>query len=350
MTSIGIPRALLYYQYFPMWKVFFESLGAEVVVSDTTTKDILSEGSARVVAETCLPTKVFCGHIIALIGKCDYVFVPSIRSIEENVYNCSKFLGLPDLVKAVIPNCPPIIDADIDINKGKAALFAAIYQVGKRISRNPLRIKKASEAAWQMHQDYQSLMRREGLTPPEAIEKLTGVASDTTVGRVDRPRLIVDRGLTVALLGHPYNIFDEYINHRVLHRLRVLGVKVVSTEMAEADDLSKGVERLVGGPYWTYENDVVGSGGHYLHSEVDGLITVVAFGCGPDSVMLDVVQRYAKGLSDKPLMMLTIDEHAGEAGLVTRVEAFVDMLVRRRRRAERALTAEASRTALETEV
>ncbi|MBI2864692.1 MAG: hypothetical protein HYX94_09055 [Chloroflexi bacterium] len=350
MTRVGIPRALLYYQYFPMWKAFFESLGAEVIVSDTTSKEILAGGSARVVAETCLPTKVFCGHVISLVGKCDYVFIPSIRSIEENVYNCSKFLGLPDLVKAVIPECPPILDVDIDVNKGKAELFAAIYQVGKRITWNPLKVKRASEEAWRVHQEYQSLMRRQGLTPPEAIEKLTGVAHETASGRVDKQREVVDLGVKVALVGHPYNIFDEYVNHRVLHRLRTLGVRVVSTEMAAIEDLNKGVERLVGGPYWTYENDVVGAGGHYLHSDVDGVISVVAFGCGPDSVMLDVVQRHSKGLTDKPLMMLTIDEHSGEAGLVTRVEAFVDMLVRHRRRADRAAALEAQRKAVETEV
>lgn len=33
-----------------------------------------------------------------------------------------------------------------------------------------------------------------------------------------------------------------------------------------------------------------------------------------------------------PLIHLTIDEHTGEAGFVTRLEAFVDMLMRKKRR------------------
>ncbi len=36
MTRVGIPRALLYHQYYPMWRTFFEHLGAEVVVSKPT--------------------------------------------------------------------------------------------------------------------------------------------------------------------------------------------------------------------------------------------------------------------------------------------------------------------------
>lgn len=72
MIKVGIPRALLYYQYYPMWKTFFEELGAEVVVSPPTTQIMLSAGSARLVADTCLPVKVFCGHVLARWGgRCD---------------------------------------------------------------------------------------------------------------------------------------------------------------------------------------------------------------------------------------------------------------------------------------
>ena len=98
--NIGIPRALLYYQYFPMWKTFFKELGAEVVVSHPTTKAMVASGSSRVVADTCLPVKVFLGHVLSLIGKCDYIFIPAIRSVSRKIYNCSKFLGLPDMTRA----------------------------------------------------------------------------------------------------------------------------------------------------------------------------------------------------------------------------------------------------------
>ena len=80
MIKIGIPRALLYYQYFPMWKTFFETLGAEVIVSSPTTQTMLSEGSARVITDTCLPVKVFLGHVISLIGNCDYIFYDTPRN------------------------------------------------------------------------------------------------------------------------------------------------------------------------------------------------------------------------------------------------------------------------------
>jgi len=114
---VGIPRALLYYQYYPMWKTFLEALGASVVVSDPTTKDTLAVGSKRVVAETCLPVKVYCGHVLQLVGRVDYVLTPAVRSLEPKVLNCSKFLGLPDLVRAVLPEAPMLLDPEIDLDR-----------------------------------------------------------------------------------------------------------------------------------------------------------------------------------------------------------------------------------------
>ena len=104
--------------------------------------------------------------------------------------------------------------------------------------------------------------------------------------------------------------------------------------MISLEDLNEGISRLVGKPYFTYEREVVGAGGYYLAGDVDGIISVVAFGCGPDSMMIELVTRAARREFNKPLMSITIDEHTAEAGLVTRLEAFVDMLQRRLARQE----------------
>lgn len=335
--KVGIPRALLYYQQYPMWKTFFSELGAEVVVSPPTTKATLAAGSARMVAETCLPTKVFAGHVLALADKADYVFIPSIRSLERDVYNCSKFLGLPDLIRNAIPESPTILDIEIDVNKGEKTVRREIHSLGHYFTRNPFRINRAYERALEVDRRYQALMQS-GSPLPQAIAQFQ---DDDTVDQVsqrsDSPGDYGDRNpLTIAVVGHPYNIFDTYINHNLIGRLRKMGVRVVTAEMAPPGALDAGTVKLVGRPYWTYEDEVVGAAGHYLDSDVDGVLGVVCFGCGPDSMMLEVVQRAAKERRRKPFTTIVIDEHTGEAGLVTRLEAFVDMLERRRRRAKEA--------------
>ena len=87
--KVGIPRALGYYNYYPFWHGFFEALGIEVILSSPTTKQILSKGSALVVSETCVPVKVFVGHILDLLEKgVDKIYVPSIQSIDKKIYLC----------------------------------------------------------------------------------------------------------------------------------------------------------------------------------------------------------------------------------------------------------------------
>ncbi|MBI4295056.1 MAG: hypothetical protein HY669_02695 [Chloroflexi bacterium] len=324
MLRVGIPRALLYYQYFPMWQVFFEHLGVEVVVSPTTTKSILAQGSSRMVAETCLPVKIFAGHVLSLVGQCDYLFVPAIRSVEHKVYNCSKFLALPDLVKAVVPESPPILDVDVDVNRGKRDVYLAIYQLGRRFTWNPARVKAAADAAWRVHLEYQDLMRRNKLTP---VQAMSSMQADSPA-----PEPEPQAGtLPVAVVGHPYLIHDEFINHRLLHRLQQLGARTYTADMVPETELDAAVANVVNKPYWTYETEVVGAGGYYLESQVAGVIGVAAFGCGPDSLMMDMVQRYSRRLGSKPFMSLTLDEHTAEAGLLTRLEAFLDMVRRRQR-------------------
>jgi predicted nucleotide-binding protein (sugar kinase/HSP70/actin superfamily) len=329
MIKIGIPRALLYYQYYPMWQTFFGQLGAEVVVSPPTTQVMMSSGSSRMVADTCLPAKVFMGHVLYLADKCDYIFIPAIRSVKSRVYNCSKFLGLPDMTKAVIPEAPPILDIDIDVNKGKRALYRAIYRLGRHFTWDPFKVRRASMAAWQAHLNYQRLMSGHKLKSPQAIERLSGTPETETEMRSSNPAPIQG---TIALIGHPYLLYDEHISHRLVHWLERAGYKVLTPEMLTEDELESATARLAGKDHWTYEGDVVGAGGHYLESGVDGVIGIMAFGCGPDSLMMDMVRRRAASLRATSFMSLTLEEHTAATGVVTRLEAFLDMVYIRKRR------------------
>jgi predicted nucleotide-binding protein (sugar kinase/HSP70/actin superfamily) len=324
MIKVGIPRALLYYQYFPMWRTFFNELGGEVVVSPPTTQATLNAGSARVIADTCLPVKVYCGHVIALKEQCDYVFIPVVRSVRSRVFNCSKFLGLPDMTHAVVPDSPPILEIEFDINRNKRHLYQEIYKLGRRFTRNPARVKRAAEAAWQAHLDYRNIMSSNDITPTQAL----GILTRNEGG--DMARNPAEKG-NIAVVGHPYLLYDEHVNHRIIHRLERAGYHVLTPEMLTPAQADPVISRLVGRPYWTYEEDVVGAGGYYLDSEITGVIGLSTFGCGPDSLMMNIVHRYAISNSAVPFMSLTLEEHTAEAGIVTRLEAFLDMIQRSRR-------------------
>ena len=62
---------------------------------------------------------------------------------------------------------------------------------------------------------------------------------------------------------------------------------------------------------------------------LDGVIQILPFGCMPEIVAESIIPTISKDL-DIPAMTLTVDELTGEAGYQTRLEAFVDLLSRRK--------------------
>jgi predicted nucleotide-binding protein (sugar kinase/HSP70/actin superfamily) len=52
-------------------------------------------------------------------------------------------------------------------------------------------------------------------------------------------------------------------------------------------------------------------------------VYISSFGCGPDSF---ITHFFRKAMSDKPYLQLELDEHSADAGLITRIEAFMDSL------------------------
>jgi len=324
MIKVGIPRALFYYRYYPMWQTFFGGLGAETVVSSATNKDIFTSGNSRAVAETCLPVKVFFGHVISLVGKCDYMFIPAIRSLGKKAYNCSKFLGLPDMTRALIPECPPILDPEIDLNKGQRNLYKTIYSLESYFACRKSKIKEAAERAWETDSAYRKRTADWGITPAQAIDRV-GEKNCELNSTLNPPPI-----LKIALIGHPYVIYDDYINYRLISRLQAMGTEIFTPEMASQEALDVAMAKLVGTPHWTFEADLIGAGEFYLEAKVDGIITVAVFGCGPDSMLIDVVRHRTREFG-VPFLHLSLDEHTSEGGLVTRLEAFLDMVKRRKR-------------------
>jgi len=312
MTRVGIPRALTFFEYEALWRTFFTVLGAEVVVSPPPTDATLAALTGHATADLCFPVKVFCGHLLALRDEADLVFVPALRRMEQNASHCAKLAGLPDLARVILGADVPLLSVDVDLAEGWQGLARAVLTAAGPFTRHPVRISEASDAAWQVYQ--------------ETLARLAGRR---------RAEPIKNDALRVAVLGHPYNLADPYLNHRLVERLERLGVQVLTAADASADKMQAGVKRLTGEPYWAYADHLVGAAGYFLdHDRADGLILVVAFGCAPDSGMVEVVTKAARA-AERPVLTLVLDEHAGEAGTITRIEAFVDMLERRRGRGRR---------------
>ena len=323
--QIGIPRAMSYYNFFPFWFGFFEDLGIKVVLSDKTTKETMSKGSALVVTETCLPVKVYVGHVLNLLEKgIDKIFVSSLQSIDHKIYNCSKIRGLPDLIKNVVKKDFTIIDATLDKSEKNQGLYQFLKEAVKAFGiTDEKRIKAASKAGWKVFNNFK-IMMNSGIP----FEKALKFAKEGKVVIVNSQK---EYPINVALIAHGYNLYDERVNMKIFDKLEKLDVKAFTANMASEEQLMEGVSALDSRLYWANELEMTGAAGHYLQdNKIDGIITLNAFGWGPDSIMIERIQRYAKKFN-KPCLHLSLDEHTGEAGFVTRIEAFTDMLFRKKR-------------------
>jgi predicted nucleotide-binding protein (sugar kinase/HSP70/actin superfamily) len=295
-----------------MWRAFFEALGIECVVSQPTSKSTVKRGTELGENELCLPVKVFFGHVAELDGKVDFIFVPRIVSVQPRELTCPKFLGLPDMCR-VLGFTTPVIAPTIDLRKGRREFASQAWKLAREVGGTPARIPGAVTKALKAHDAWQRDM-------------LAGKPL-----RVERTEAEGSRRLKIGLAGHPYNIYDPHISMDIIKRLAERGIDVLVPEMVSHEQIAEAVQDIPKALFWTYEKEVLGSVKHWVDNRlVDGVVYMLSFACGPDSfvqvLIEDAVQSAPRPV---PLLSLVIDEHTGEAGFVTRLEAFVDMLTRR---------------------
>ena len=322
---IGIPRAMSFYNNYPFYYGFFNDLGIKIVLSDVTTKQTMSDGASLVVTETCLPVKVYVGHVLNLLDKgVENILIPSLQSIDEKIYNCSKIRGLPDLIRNVVKRPFNMIEATLDKSEKKQGLYEFLAECVAPFGITDKNvIKKASKAGWRCYNNFH-VMTKSGMPYSKAL-------SYALQGKVVILSNTKEYPISIALVGHGYNIYDERVCMKIVDKLEKMDVKVCTSLQLSSEQLSEGISSLGNDKYWANEDEMTGTAGHYLKdNKIDGVITITAFGCGPDSLMIERITRKAKQFG-KPLLNLTIDEQTGEAGFVTRLEAFVDMLFRKKR-------------------
>lgn len=297
--TIGIPRALLHHRNDKLWPTFFESLGCRTVLSPETNKEILARGTNLAVDESCLPLKILLGHVEALRGKCDSVMVPRLVSMRPGEKACVKYWGMYDICRNVFEDLDFItysVDEAISDSERRA-----MFKLGSRFSRNPFKVRSAYDAAKRVQHEADSH------------------AADNVISALDAPT----DGLRVLVVAHSYNLHDALLGKPVTDFLSSEGVEVVTSDHFEGDRWADlGRSKLSPGMYWTYNAELLGSV-DYCRDKVDGMVFLVTFPCGPDSLMIELARRK---VTDVPLLVIVLDELQAEAGLRTRLESFVDIV------------------------
>ncbi|MCU0578913.1 MAG: hypothetical protein MUF69_05130, partial [Desulfobacterota bacterium] len=85
--------------------------------------------------------------------------------------------------------------------------------------------------------------------------------------------------------------------------------------------------------YWRFGQKILGAADVLRQHENLYGIYITNFSCGPDSFILHFFRH---SLAGKPYLEIEIDEHSADAGVVTRLEAFLDSLKNSRGRIPKA--------------
>lgn len=308
---IGINRSFLTNTYYPLYSTFFSTLGLEPVLPDLPSQ----EGIDKRNAAFCYPGELSHGFFFTLLEMEDppeYIFLPHFKAVavpddHPRSVVCPLVQGEPFYLKAAFQEkiseleqrgttvLTPLIDLTGGLSGARGALIGTAKQMG--IGR------KEAEAAFQA----------------AVKQQLACQAEMTSMGEKVLRELEADpEKMAVVLFSRSYNGFVEEAHMGIPHKLASRGVSVIPYDFLPIND-----EATKPHMYWGMGRLILKAAKIVKdHPQLFGTY-ITNFSCGPDSFILG----YFRELMDrKPSLTLELDSHSADAGLETRIEAFLDIV------------------------
>jgi len=305
--TVGIPRALLTHDYAPLLLGFLNALGVSTILSSKTTKEIMEQSVELSYTDSCFPLKLVHGHIAVLKGKVDFILYPCFIRLgrkegEENQkYACPLVQASPFIIRQVFDLGDRLLAPIIDLSRGNDEVIKNLADVAVKLGFSR---SKGKEAA---------------LAGISAQQKFEGDRAE--VGERLLKQLRESKQLGVVLLTRSYMSQDAGANLGIAEKLAQLGVVPIPIDFLPLSSVNP--KDYSDRPYWSYESKFIAAAAITAKDPQLYGLALTNFGCGPNSFIINML---ADIMGSKPLGQLEIDEHAAEAGIVTRLEAFVDTI------------------------
>ena len=310
---IGLPQALTTYSYLPLWRRFFNRLGYRVALSGQTTPSVRDLSQKVTGAEFCFPAKVAQGHIARLTTKegVDFVLVPHMVSEQTSEHAngarfCPYVTSLPSYGRSALylngidtsRLLTPLVDLRLSAARQLDHLVEAL---AGPLSRDRDAIRRAWQEALDVQQGFVAACREEG-------------AKVISEAKASGEKLLI-------LIGRPYNLYDSGVNLNLPQKLAECGYTIVPPECLGADLALLG-ERYRE-THWHYGQRIIATLEHVARDPDLAAVYLTNFNCGPDAFLLSYAHEI---MGNRPFLALELDEHGADAGYMTRIEAFLDVL------------------------
>ncbi|HOP41544.1 MAG TPA: acyl-CoA dehydratase activase-related protein, partial [Geobacteraceae bacterium] len=301
--TVGIPASLLTNTLYPFYATFFTSLGMRVVSGMVPDP----QGMESPGAAFCYPILLSHAFLQGLLGRqdLDYIFIPQVKSLA--------------LETSDEANCTcPLVQADPYCLQ--AAFFDALHP---KLLTEVLEFDKPER----LHQAFISLARRLGFSRGRARRAFTEAcrafeamqAEMHEIGRKFIADLKHDES-AIVLFGRPYNAFSRHGNMGIPHKFASRGYRVIPHDFLPLEELGGTPVRKM---FWATGQGIL-QAAQYVRSKPELFgVFITNFSCGPDSF---ITGYFRDVMGRKPSLNLEIDAHTADAGIDTRIEAFLDVV------------------------
>jgi predicted CoA-substrate-specific enzyme activase len=312
--SIGFNRSFLVNTYYPLYSNFFAALGYDIVMPDSPSQEGVDQRNAAF----CFPVELAHGFFFSLLeleNSPDYIFLPHFKAVpgEKNSNSSSQSQVCPlvqgetfylqttfrkkieQLKQRGTRLLTPLIDLSIDLDDAKGPLVKTAIKMG--VGRREA--GRAFDIALQQQRACQAEMK--------------------AMGRRALAELNADpQKFAVVIFSRPYNGFVEEAHMGIPHKFASRGIPVIPLDFLELEE-----EHSKRHMYWGMGKLIMKAARLVeRHPQLFGNY-ITNFSCGPDSF---VVGYFRDIMGRKPSLTLELDSHTADAGLETRVEAFLDIV------------------------
>ncbi|MCL2609835.1 MAG: acyl-CoA dehydratase activase-related protein, partial [Treponema sp.] len=300
--TVGIPLAFSVHSLYPLYSWFFHELGIKTFLST----EIAHSGVARTEATYCFPAEIAHGAVQDCIDKnADFILLPHFRdmpSYEKDVHAnfCPITQALPYYIEKAFPDIDknrwlPVV---VSFKFGEAQALDLFCQMTRRLGIDEAETKAAFDLAWAKQNAYFDAVRALGR---EALDEAR---------KAKRP--------VIAILGRPYNAFTPDANMGIPRKFSSRGYSVVPFDILPMHE-----EQIFSNMYWYYGQQDVKAASLLAKEDNIYLTYITNFSCAPDSFILHYIKWM---MGRKPFLILELDSHSADAGIDTRVEAFLDII------------------------
>ncbi len=350
------------------WAAALKKIGVEPFIPPYTSKKTLSLGTKHSPEAICLPYKLILGNFIeAIEGGADYVAMITSpgccrlgqygNSIENALVDMGYHaryveLSLYDGIKGMYN-----VLKDIS-GKNDPILFARAINIAirKMFLLDDLEENLAYYRAREINQGDADKHYAKALQYVKDVEHSRDLKRAKKLAFDEMKKVKIDpkkEVLNVDLTGEIYLVCDSFSNQNITKELGKMGVQVrrsltVSsfikdaiipkafrdgeTHLQRANRMAKPyLMRDIGGDSLECVSDVA-----YANERgIDGIIHISPFTCMPEIMSQNIFPAMRENC-DIPILPLIMDEQTGKAGYLTRLEAFVDLMRRRKRKLAKA--------------